>query len=531
MKVLKRYLSVVLVLIMALGVFSGCTKKKTTTGERVLKVGIPQDMTIPDYDTNRFTVWLKEQTDIEIEWVFFAAGAGDYKNQLSLMCSAQQELPDVLIGFNSLSHYYVNQLGEDGYLMDLSELIKNKAPNYNKALSQLEPEMQKYVKEKAVNTVDGKSVYAMPSLELEYADNLQTMVCINQTWLDTLGLQKPTTIAELRSVCEAFMTQDPNGNGQRDEIAMLGDFTPYIINAYMEYQSGNFNVTDGRVWDPIFTEEWRKGMSTVADFVSKGYYNELSFTLSLAEKRNQISPADGVPKVGIFTGNHENMTNSSSDILKHYSALGPLKDETGKGGYTIINAVEPKWGAAITSDCENPEVAMEFFDIFYTDEAVSRQRHGEKDVDWVYQEGLNSQGKPAYVKALNIQAFFDRSQNCTLGNLLFIMTDWNYLIIKEEGATGRIYDATRLLGEQWEIHENAKPRETVTNLVYTTEEYEIREGKANEVASYISTQTVLFANKEIDINNQASWEEFKSTLTSLGREELMKVAQDAYSRK
>ena len=43
---------------------------------------------------------------------------------------------------------------------------------------------------------------------------------INKAWLDKLGLQVPTTWDELENVLKAFKTQDPNGNGQADEIPM-----------------------------------------------------------------------------------------------------------------------------------------------------------------------------------------------------------------------------------------------------------------------------------------------------------------------
>ncbi len=533
MKNLKRITSLLLVLVMSLGVFTGCGKDEVTnSGERKLTVGVPQDSTVPDYDTNSFTLWLEEQTGIEIEWVFFAGSSADYKKQLTLMCSSEEELPDVLLGFNGLGHYSVNQFGEDGFLMDLSELIEKHAPNYNKAIKGLDKDLQKYIKEKGTNTVDGKSFFAMPSLELEYADNLQSMVYINQTWLDTLGLQKPTTIAELRTVCEAFLTKDPNGNGQNDEMAMLGDFVPWLLNAYIEYDAENFNVSkDGKVWDPLYTDEWRQGMTVVKEFVEKGYYNELSFTLSTSEKKALNSPSDGVLKVGMFTGQHESMTLATSDALDHYTALGPLADETGKGGYTIVNELEPYWGTCITKDCKNPELAMEFIDIFYSDEAVSRQRHGEKDVDWEYQEGTNVQGTPSYVKSINPAAFFDKSANTTLGNLLYIMTDWNYLIIDEGISEGRIAQSARLQKEQWDVMQNAKARESVANMVYTSEEYDAREMKQGGIVTHIAEWTALFANNEKDITNNAVWDEFTSTLTKLGRGEMMKIAQDAYNRK
>ena len=37
-------------------------------------------------------------------------------------------------------------------------------------------------------------------------------------WLDKLNLEAPTTIDEMYTVLKAFKEQDPNGNGQADEI-------------------------------------------------------------------------------------------------------------------------------------------------------------------------------------------------------------------------------------------------------------------------------------------------------------------------
>ena len=90
---------------------------------------------------------------------------------------------------------------------------------------------------------------------------------------------------------------------------------------------------------------------------------------------------------------------------------------------------------------------------------------------------------------------------------------------------------SRLQTEQWDVMENGKaPKETAENLVYSTEEYEIREEKANDVNSYISTEIIYFVSGEKDPKDDAAWENFISTMNSIGREELMKVCQSAYDR-
>ena len=68
-------------------------------------------------------------------------------------------------------------------------------------------------------------------------------------------------------------------------------------------------------------------------------------------------------------------------------------------------------------------------------------------------------------------------------------------------------------------------------LVYNMDEYEVREEKAKEVLNYIDKNITDFFAGEKDPSNDAQWSEFLSTLKDIGREELMKVAQNAYDRK
>ncbi|MDL2233679.1 hypothetical protein LJC63_08915 [Ruminococcaceae bacterium OttesenSCG-928-L11] len=63
---------------------------------------------------------------------------------------------------------------------------------------------------------DGK-MYGLPYTQM---DGIIASKClsINQTWLDKVGAQLPNTPDELFDVLMKFKTEDPNGNGQNDEI-------------------------------------------------------------------------------------------------------------------------------------------------------------------------------------------------------------------------------------------------------------------------------------------------------------------------
>lgn len=535
---MKRILCLAMALVMALAIFAGCGPKKPTSvdglpGETVtLTVGIPQNSNVVDYYENAFTKYLEEKANVKLEFSLFSSSRSEYLQQLALTCSANEELPDVILGFE-FDQYILNQYGEDGYFIDLTDYIEAYAPNYKAQLEKLDAATKEYVVDKSKHLETG-AYYGMPRVLCEAFDDLQSVAYINKNWLDKLGLQVPTTTEELKKVLTAFKTQDPNGNGEADEIPMLGrdGVIDYLLNGFVRYEQITFNVTDGKVWDPVKTDEFRQGVIFANELVKAGDYSKLSFSInSNSEYKNLISPVGTSSKVGIFTGNHVVMTNPATAAKKEFTALPALKDVTGKGGYTIMNEPSIAWTACITKECKYPAAAMKLIDTFYLDETISRQRFGEKDTDWTYKEGKNACGTDSYVNVVNGEAFF--SGNSTWGrNMCGIMTQWNYLDVPDAAVTSNAVESERLVMEQWKlVQEGKKPVERATKLVYTQEEYATREMKAGNVSNYINEQIVLFIAGEKDPTDDAAWNEFLTTLDGLGRSELMEICQKAYDRK
>ena len=224
------------------------------------------------------------------------------------------------------------------------------------------------------------------------------------------------------------------------------------------------------------------------------------------------------------------MTNSDTGVLSEFVALPSLDAATDKGGYTVVKPQTVYWSAVVTKDCEYPAAAMKLIDTLYTDEAVSRMRHGEMGVDWEYEEGTNSYGSKSYVNVINSEAYFSGNSTWCRRAVMGFMNPWNYIAVAEEGE-GRLAEASRLQTEQWTIRESGKqPDEYTSRLVYTVEEYELREAKLTDVNSFLNNWTIYFASGEKDPSNDSVWEEFVTTLKSLGREEIMGTVQSAYER-
>ena len=71
----------------------------------------------------------------------------------------------------------------------------------------------------SITAPDG-NIYTLPRVDLSDTGRMDFKQWINKDWLDTLGLEMPTTLEELKDVLIAFRDGDPNGNGEKDEIPM-----------------------------------------------------------------------------------------------------------------------------------------------------------------------------------------------------------------------------------------------------------------------------------------------------------------------
>jgi len=532
----KRIISLLLVIIMLLTSFVGCGKKENGEtnkgGSGKLTVGVPQNANVTNYDDNGFTKYIEEELGIDIEFVYFSSGVADYQKQITLMCSSEEKLPDVLWGFYGMDRYTVNEFGEDGYFQDLTELLETKAPNYQKAMAKLDKDMQKNIKSRGTSTIDG-GFYGMPLVTAcEVIDTMQNILYINKDWLNKVGMSAPKNVDELYNVLKAFKTQDPNGNGINDEIPILSsNIESYIINAFVYTGTYNLNVTDGKVWNPYTTNEYRQALQFCKKLCDEDLLDDMNYTLtSSSEYISLITPSNDVARVGIWQGHPQLMTSQNTQILNQYTALAPLADETGKGGYLVNAPYDLAYCSFITEDCRDVDTAMKFLDFFYVDETITRMRHGVKGTDWEYADGLNDFKEPAKFKLINTNAAFQG--NATWGTLGHgIRTAENFLTSAADGVTARNTEAARLLGESYQVLKNSKqPKDILGSLNYTVEEYEKRNKLATLYNQYVAEARALFITGEKDPNSNADWDAYLKEVEGLGDKTLIEVAQGAYNR-
>lgn len=553
----KRMIALALALVTILGLTAcggdpAASKSESTDGPVTLTIGIPAKSTVTEWDNNKLTLWLEEQTGYELEFVHFASAAGEAKSQLTTMIAGGERLPDLLLGF-SLTTEEITMFGQDGYFVDLATYFDDPKVmenyEYDDAVKKnLTPEMYKRLYTEGRDT--NGHWWGFPSVGSSINDQPATMLYINTAWLDKLGLEKPTTLEELEQVATAFMTQDPNGNGIADEIPMLGgelqkgSIPNWIINNYIYMNDTYIYNADenGKLSLPYMEDAYREGLRKGNEFVEKGLLSTLSWTLQDKSELTSIwTPADNVAKVGIVGGHLLTSLADNSPLLYEYEHLAPLEGAYAAHGPLSLNFKKN----FITTDCENPDAAFNLLCTLASPEGTRRQRYGELGVDW--QWGIDYATGREGVEVLNAEAFGGQSDstwsmdiNCTYWKVsdaeldikdpqpVFVVDvnppgeqSWTVVRKNKNVAHAEAYMAAAA---------ETDPANLVYSLTLTDEEMERMGNIETEVMSYIQEMRAKFMVGEFDVDNDAQWQTYLSTIEKMGAQTMLEISQTAYDR-
>ena len=250
-------------------------------------------------------------------------------------------------------------------------------------------------------TPDGHQ-YSMPRVIVSKPNSMSGRGWINQTWLDRLGLDTPTTTDEFRTVLEAFRDQDANGNGDpNDEYPWMGCNDTwrgfgdeYIMNSFIQYNRDTpYYIEDGVVQAAYDKEAYREGLRYWRSLAADGLFDTTTFTQTVNQMK-QVFEDPECSKVGFAcAGGQHCYTDQLGDRSREYVPLAPLKgpdgyqgsfyDPYGNYGYYVANFV-------ITSASKNPEMVFRWIDSQYTRESSMRNRLGEPGVDYAIPETARS---------------------------------------------------------------------------------------------------------------------------------------------
>ena len=150
---------------------------------------------------------------------------------------------------------------EKGIFNDLKPLINQYAPE----LWDLIPKSAW-----AENTINGK-VYGIPTCSFPISYGFW----FRGDWLKKLGREKPTTLTELESLCQAIKDDKSiNPNGKVVPLAGHRDILEQILLGMYTDHPGDY-VENGKVMPKYFDPGYRSFVEKLADWYKKGYIDDL----------------------------------------------------------------------------------------------------------------------------------------------------------------------------------------------------------------------------------------------------------------
>ena len=312
---------------------------------------IPEGMS---YEDNSYTRFLKDDLNIEVvyDWV---ASSSDFGEKMNL-CIGSGTIPELMnvnaTQYRALLKYdMIQPLDQyfDDYASDaLKGYVESGGEELKKCISNDKGEMM-----------------AIPAPNIT-AGGINEM-WIRQDWLDNLGLEVPRTWDELAAVAEAFVTQDPDGNGEADTIGILGPGNTDHMNAiggnqfgldplfssFQSYPQYWLQDEDGTVKYGSIQPETR----TALEKIQKLYTDKLIDTEMLVRSNCQEAVLSG--KVGIFFGpwwigyTVSDATLAGEADWRAY--FTPLSED---GKYYTHMPDPTSTYVVVSKSCKNPEAAI-----------------------------------------------------------------------------------------------------------------------------------------------------------------------------
>lgn len=484
----------------------------------------PQTNYILDLQTNAYTQWLEEKTNVHIEYETVPEAALTEKVNLSL---ASSEIPDAYLSCNIDSASQV-KYGKEGVFVNMAPMIEQYGYEIPKAYeaNNLLPG--------AVTTPDGE-IFALAGVNECYHCLYCGRAWINQTWLDNLGLDYPETTEDFVNVLRAFKEQDANGNGDpNDEIPMLGISGMWRASCY-DFLLGSFvyndftdrlSVENGTVNYVANTEEFRNGLRFIRSLIEEELIDPVSLTIT--EDEAHVLTGGDVATVGVATGMAYWNVLSAND--EEYIGLSPLEGPNGVRNAFVRATGIVSGQFAITNKAENPEILFRWADAQFSEEATYFSSWGPEGEGWEKApEGtLGINGKQALYTVLDgvNNTGAETIQNLAMPNIALANRTSDFRLGQAVGGDDKSEE--RLYEAASKYYYPYAKEQTYPLMVMSAEDSAVVNEYKTAINAYVDEMISGFLAGTYDLDKD--WDSYLSEFDALGLEDYLNVLQSAYDK-
>ena len=460
---------------------------------------------------------LEKRTGIHIE--FQHPPVGQENEQLNIML-ASNELPDLIYwNWSNLPGGAAKAL-TDNILVSLNDQLEANAPN-------LLALYEEYPDARVDSMLDDGTFYMMPFIKPDKTVRSVQGFQLRGDWLEKLGLESPETIDDWYEVLTAFKQQDPNGNGEQDEIPFTAMKNQNLSDLGLSQFAGawgiilDFYVDDGKVHygpaEPVYKEyltEMRK------------WYEEglIDSDFAIADQKQfdaKITTNEAGSFYGLASGNMGRYMNMLIEDQPEFSLNAVYWPETESGErYAIYSEmVRPivGEGVGITSANEHVTESIKWCDYQYGEEGRLLMNFGIEGESYTMEDG-----EPVYTDVI-----FNNPDGLTPDQAVAkYATTFGASTIYDT----RYYTQILVLPQQKEAIQIWADGDTSLILPSTTptvEESSRLASITNEINTYASEMFNKFVMGQEPIEN---FDQYLEQIKNMGVDEAIEIQQAAYDR-
>lgn len=458
---------------------------------------------VTDYGDTDFYKELEKRTNVHLE--ILTASPTGIQEAFNLMITSG-DLPDIILA-PALYSRGLDAGVEDGYFLDLNPYLEQYMPNYY-AKIQADEELRRDSVTAAGRTVSIQTI--KQSLEPLYLG-----LAIRKDWLDEDNLEIPETIDEWETVLMSFK----ENHGAIAPLALVPSYNLFIqgFNATTDYM-----VVDGQVIYGPTSDNMKEALTVFADWYQKGLIDQDFMSKSFSYGGDAAMILSG--QCGAF--------NMYYTLLDYYNAAAedssmeivavnpPISADGSESKLATPTArLGGSAGAAVSTQCEHPEIAMAFLDYLFSDEGALLANYGIEGDTFEYVDG-----KPVFTeKVTNNPDGLSFSQTlslytCPSSNLSFY-DDWTR---SNGGVSQKALDMCTV----WDSV--SSDYYYPGQAVMTSEENSEYAGIFSDINTYVNSAISSFISGEKDINTE--WKDYVSTVEGMKIGRCVELKQTAYDR-
>ncbi|WP_152655176.1 extracellular solute-binding protein [Oceanobacillus sp. CFH 90083] len=321
-----------------------------------------------------------EKTNIHFKYV--TPPISDFQTKLNLAFTSG-DTGDIIYGAgtDNLTPGMEVDYGEQGVLMPLEDLIEEYAPNLKKLLEE-RPDIKK-----SITTVDGH-IYSLPMVSDETTAQWYTgPLWYNGKWLDELGVEElPKTTDEFYELLKRFKEEDPNGNGQADEIPLLDvkmeSSRPWLLAAFGIKEWG-IEENNGKVRYTPTEEAYKEYLTYMHKLYKEGLLD--SETFSQSDEQKKAKGQDN--RIGVFPDWYSFFTTGEpEEEAVRNPMFHPLTSDESRQPVIPLGHGMSRGAFSISESNPNPEASIRWIDYFYSSEGFEYLNMGPEGYLWEWED-------------------------------------------------------------------------------------------------------------------------------------------------